>query len=61
MVYELKLTYDEIVDFSDVKYIAGSNVGYTLAPSLYDITDICLMLKSLLRNKIKVKITTDDI
>ena len=35
MVYRLQLTYDEIVDILDIKYIAGSNRGFTLPPSIY--------------------------
>ena len=52
----------------DVKYIAGSTIGYTLprntkegyTPRRYEITDFNLMIKSLLPNKVKVKIEIDD-
>ena len=40
MVYRMGLTYDEIVDILNVKYIAGSTIGYTLPPGVYEITDI---------------------
>ena len=30
MVYRLLLTYDEIIDILDVKYISGSTIGYTI-------------------------------
>ena len=40
MVYRMELSYDEIVDILDVKYIAGSTTGYTLPPSIYKITVI---------------------
>ena len=56
----MELNYDEIIDKLDVKSIAGSTIGYTLPPGIYKITDISLMLKSLLPNKVKVKITIDD-
>ena len=59
MVYRMELTYDEIVDVLDVKYIAGSTNGYTLVPGIYEVSDINLMLKSLLPNK-KINITIDD-
>ena len=55
------LPYDEIVDILDVKYIAGSTTGHTLEPATYEITNVNLMLKSLLPNKAKVNITIDDI
>ena len=48
MVYRMELTYDEIVDSLDVKYIAGSTVGYTLPLDIYETGDLNLMIKSLL-------------
>ena len=60
MVYRMKLTYDEIADTLDVKYINGATIGYDLIPEIYEISDINLMLKSLLPNGVKVKITIDD-
>ena len=44
MVYRLQLTYDEIVEILDVKYKAGSTVGYTLVPGIYEISDTNLMI-----------------
>ena len=61
MIYRLQLTYDEIIDILDDKYNAGSTIGYTLPPGVYEISDINLMLKSLLPGKVKVIITSDDI
>ena len=46
MVYRLQLTYDESVDILDVKYIARLNKGYTLAPGIYEVSDINLLLRS---------------
>ena len=48
----MQLTYNEIVDNLDVKYFAGSTDGYTLPPGIYGISDINLLLKSLLPNKV---------
>ena len=61
MVYEMELPYNEIIDILDVKCIAGSTIGYTLPPGVYEISDINLMLMSLLPSEVNVKITTDDI
>ena len=61
MVYGMELTYDEIVDISDVNYIAGSTNGFTLPSGLHEITDMILILKFLLPNRVKVKDTRDDI
>ena len=61
MIYSLQLTYDEIIDILDVKYTAGSTKKYTLAPGVYVVTDINMMVKSLLPEDVKVNITIDDI
>ena len=61
MVYRLQITFDEIVDIWNVKHIAGSSIGYTLPPGVYKISDIILVLKSLLPTKFEEKITLDDI
>ena len=49
------LTYDEIVDILDIKYIVGSANRYTLPPGIYEISDLNSMPKSLLPNEVKVK------
>ena len=46
MVYKMELTYDEIADILDVKYIGGSTIGYTVAPRTSEISETNLMLKS---------------
>ena len=59
MVCRMQLTYDEIVDSMDVKYIAGSTNGYIIPPGVNEFSEINLMMKSLLPNKVRVKITID--
>ena len=61
MVYRLQLTYDEIVDILNLKYIPTTTIGYTLPPSLYEIIDIDIMLKSFLPKEVKLKITIADV
>ena len=61
MVYRMGLTYDEFIDILDVKCITGSTVRFTTPPGLYEITDIKLMLKSLLSKMTKVEITVENI
>ena len=61
MVYRMELTYDEIVVILQTKYIVGSTIGYTLPQGKYEISDINLMLKSLLPDQVKVNITIDNI
>ena len=60
MVYRFQLTFDEIIDILDLKYIPTTTIGYTLPHGLYEIRDINLMLKSLLPNEVKLIITIDD-
>ena len=60
MVYRMELTYNEIVDISDVKYVVGSNRGYSLQAGVFETSDFDLMINFLLPNKVKVKMTIDD-
>ena len=57
----MELTYDEIVDYLHLENIARSTTEDTLPPGIYKVTDINLMLKSLLPNELKVKNTIVDI
>ena len=61
MVYRYQLTYNEIIDVLNLKYIATTTIGYTLVPGMYEIIDIDFMLKSLLPKEVKVNITVDDV
>ena len=61
LVYRLQVTYDEIIDIIDLKYIVGSTKGYTLPPGIYEIIEINFMLKSSLPKETKVNITIDDV
>ena len=61
VVFRMELTYSEIEKTLDTEYIATSSTGYTLPLGIYEITDIELMLKSLLPDETKVKLTIDDI
>ena len=56
MVYRMEFNYDEIVDILDVNYTAGSTIGCTVPPEIYEISHINLIIKSSLPNKVKVKI-----
>ena len=40
LVYRMQLIYDEIVEILDIKYIAGSTIGYTMPPGIYEIINI---------------------
>ena len=61
MVFRMELTSNELLDTLDMKYIAASTKGYTLPSSVYEISDINLMVNSLISNGLKVYIAYDDI
>ena len=48
MVSRMLLTYNEIENILDMKYIDAKSAGYTLPPGVYEVYDNILMLKSLL-------------
>ena len=41
----MQLTYDEIIDVLDVKYIPTKRTGYSLNPSIYEVIDVKQRLK----------------
>ena len=57
----MQLTYDEIIDVLDLKYIPTKRIGYSLAPGIYEIVDLNNTLKHILPDNVKVNITKDDI
>ena len=61
LVYRFQLTYDEIIDTLDLKYIPTERTGYSLNLGVYEITDINETLEYILPENVKVSITIDDI
>ena len=61
LVYRMQLTYDEIIDVLDLKYISTKRIGYSLNPGIYEIVDLNNTLKHILDDNVKVNITIDDI
>ena len=57
----MQLTYDEIIDVLDLKYISTKRVGYSLNPGIYEVIDLNNTLNYILIDNIKVSITIDDI
>ena len=60
LVYRMKLTYDEIIDILDKKYIPTKRTGYSLNPGIYEVIDLNNTLKYNLPDNVKVNITIDD-
>ena len=57
----MRLSYDEIMDILDLKYIATKRTGYSLNPGIYDVIVINNSLKHILPNNVEVNVTIDDI
>ena len=61
LVYRFQVTYNEIIDYLDLKYIPTKRTGYSLNPGIYEITDINKTLEEILRHNVKIKVTIDNI
>ena len=61
LVYRMRLSYDEIMDILDLRYIPTKRTGYSLNPSIYEVVDLNNTLKHILPDNVKVNITIDDI
>ena len=61
LVYRMQLTYDEIMDILDLKYIPTKRTGYSLNPGIYEVVDLNNTLKYILPDSVKVSVTIDDI
>ena len=57
----MQLTYDEIIDVLDLKYIPTKRTGCSLNPGIYEVVDLNNTLKSILSDNVKVSFTIDDI
>ena len=60
MVFRLQLTYDEIVNPLDFKFIPTKRIGYSLKPDIYQIGDLNNTLKNFLPDIVKVSVTIDE-
>ena len=61
LVYRMRLSYDEIMEILDLKYIPTKRTGYSLNPGIYEVIDLNNSLKHILPNNVNVNITIDDI
>ena len=57
----MQLTYDEIIDVFDLKYVSTERRGYSLNPGIYEVIDLNNTLKHILPDNVRVSITIDDI
>ena len=61
LVYRFQLTYDEIIDILDLKYIPKKRSSYSLNPGFYEVVDLNNTLKYILPDNVKVSVTIDDV
>ena len=61
LVYRMRLSYDEIIDILDLKYIPTKRTGYSLNPGIYEIVDLNNTLKYILPDNVKLSVSIDDI
>ena len=56
----MRLSYDEIMDILDLKYISTKRIGFSIEPNIYNVVDLNKTLKNILPNNIKIDITRDE-
>ena len=61
LVHRMRLSYDEIMDIIDLKYIPTKRTGYRLNPGIYRVDDLNNTLKYILPDNVKVTVSIDDI
>ena len=60
MVNRFQLTYDEIIDILDLKYIPTKKMGCSIEPNIYNVVDLNKTLQNILPNNVKIDITIDE-
>ena len=60
LVYRMQLTYNEILDILDLKYIPTKRIGYSLNPNIYNVVDLNNSLKNILPDNVQINVTTDE-
>ena len=57
----MQLTYDEIMDILDLKYIPTKGTGYNSKPGIYEVVDLNSSLKFISTDNVKVSVTIDHV
>ena len=60
LVYRMQLTFIEVRDILDLKYIPTKRTGYSLDPGIYEVVDLNKTLKYILPDNVKISVTIDD-
>ena len=57
----MQLTFVEVTDILDLKYIPTKRTCYSLNPGFYEVVDLSKTLKYILPDKGKISVTIDDV
>ena len=60
LVYRMPLSYDEVMDILDLKYIPTKRTGHSLHPGIYEVDGLNNTLKYILPDNVKIIVTIDD-
>ena len=60
LVYRMRLSYDEVMNILDLKYIPTKKIGYSIEPNIYNVVDLNKTLKNILPNNIKINVSIDE-
>ena len=60
MVFRLQLTYHEIMNILDFKYLPTKSIGYSVNPNIYNVIDLNNSLKNILPDNVKINVTIDE-
>ena len=61
LVDRMQLTYDEIIDILDLKFIHTKRTGYSLNLGISEVVDLNNTLKYILPDNVEVSVTIDDV
>ena len=60
LVHRMQLTYDEIINILDLKYIPTKRIGYSIEPNIYNVADLNKTIKNILPNNVKIDTNIDE-
>ena len=61
LVYRMRLSFDEIIDILDLKYVLTTRTEYSLNPGIFEVIDLNSTLKNFLPDNVKINVTIDDV
>ena len=56
----MQVTYDEIINILDLKYIPTKRTGYSMEPNIYNVDNLNKTLRNILPNNVKKNVSIDE-